>query len=56
MDKVVRISIYLATELRTKKHGHGYDHGDTTWRNTGTRQISKNQDTDMVRTRHIKIK
>ena len=30
----------------TKKHRYGYGHGDMTRRDTGTRQISKNQDTD----------
>ena len=41
---------------RPKKHGHGYGHGDTTRRDKGTRQISKNQDTDTARTRHNTIK
>ena len=39
-----------------KKHEHEYDHEDMTRRDTGTRQISKNQDTDTARTLHNKIK
>ena len=43
-------------KIWAKKHGHGYGHRDMTRRDTGTRQISKNQDTDTGRTRHNKIK
>ena len=46
----------MALFWRSKKHGHRYDHGDTTRRDTGTRQISKNQDTDMTRIQHNTIK
>ena len=48
--------LYWKQHAKPKKQGHGYGHGDTTQWDTGTRQISKTQDTDTTRTRHNKIK